>query len=155
MQRSIENLHIKGQDNLFLGGFAPLYPKGMTELSALAVYVRFARKHKGLSQQALGDILGVTKGNISAWENGRHEPSVSQLKRISTVTDTAIPHEVIGQNAESVVSTRYKLADPSTRALIDIALASPSDPLPDGLSPSLRILVDMARAAIRAEQEKK
>ena len=49
----------------------------------------------------------------------------------------------------------YNSADAATRALIDIALAAPSAPLPDGLSPSLRILVDMARTAIRAEQEKK
>lgn len=50
---------------------------------------------------------------------------------------------------------RYTLADTATRAMIDIALASPSDPLPAGLSPSLRALVDMARQAIRNELDDK
>lgn len=50
--------------------------------------------------------------------------------------------------------TRYATADAATRALVDIALAGPSTPLPPGLSPAMRTLVDMARTAIRAEQTK-
>lgn len=49
---------------------------------------------------------------------------------------------------------RYATADAATRALVDIALGGPNDPLPPGLSPAMRTLVDMARAAIRAEQTK-
>lgn len=45
-----------------------------------------ARKHAKITQQGLGDALSLTKGNISAWENGRHEPSFDQLKRIAEIT---------------------------------------------------------------------
>lgn len=46
---------------------------------------------------------------------------------------------------------RLESADPSTRALIDLALANPGAPLPEGLSPSVRAMVNMARAAIGNE----
>jgi transcriptional regulator with XRE-family HTH domain len=52
----------------------------------LSKWVRAARTHKGLTQQQLGDKLHVTKGNVSAWENGHHEPSFGQLQIISEVT---------------------------------------------------------------------
>jgi hypothetical protein len=47
--------------------------------------------------------------------------------------------------------TRLESADPATRAMIELALADPQSPLPAGLSPSVKAMVDMARAAIRQE----
>ena len=49
-------------------------------------WVKKAREHKELTQEQLGALMGKTKGNVSAWENGRHEPSYSQLKRIEELT---------------------------------------------------------------------
>jgi transcriptional regulator with XRE-family HTH domain len=49
-------------------------------------WVKNARKHKGLTQDALGDALGVSKSNVSAWENGHHEPSIDQWLRIAQLT---------------------------------------------------------------------
>ncbi len=49
-------------------------------------WIRSARKHKGWTQEQLGDAMGVTKGNVSGWENGRHEPGYSQLTKISSLT---------------------------------------------------------------------
>ena len=48
--------------------------------------------------------------------------------------------------------TRYWYVT-ATRTLIDIALTHPDDPLPEGLSPSLRTLVAMARTAIANDIE--
>lgn len=69
------------------------------ENSALATYIRSARKAKGLSQEQIGSALGVTKGNVSAWENDRHEPSISQLKKLALETGLPIPPSVIGMQA--------------------------------------------------------
>lgn len=44
-----------------------------------------------MTQTELGDALGVTKGNVSAWENGRHEPSYSQMLRIADLTKAPLP----------------------------------------------------------------
>lgn len=49
-------------------------------------WVKEARQYARLTQEALGDQLGVTKGNVSGWENGRHQPSFAQLIKISRLT---------------------------------------------------------------------
>jgi transcriptional regulator with XRE-family HTH domain len=49
-------------------------------------WIKAARKRAELTQEQLGERLDVTKGNVSAWENGRHQPSYSQLKRIEEIT---------------------------------------------------------------------
>lgn len=55
-------------------------------------WVRAARKHKDWTQEQLGDVMGVTKGNVSGWENGRHEPGYSQLTKIAQVTGYPLSH---------------------------------------------------------------
>nr|MBF0684264.1 helix-turn-helix domain-containing protein [Pseudomonas sp.] len=57
----------------------------------IKTWVRAARNHKELTQTQLGEAIGVSKGNVSAWENGRHEPSFDQLRRIGEVTGYAEP----------------------------------------------------------------
>jgi transcriptional regulator with XRE-family HTH domain len=43
--------------------------------SEIARFVKAARTSLKLTQEQLGELYGKTKGNVSAWENGRHEPS--------------------------------------------------------------------------------
>lgn len=50
-----------------------------------------ARTRAELTQSQLGEKLGVTKANVSAWENGRHEASLDQLARIAEITNYAEP----------------------------------------------------------------
>lgn len=33
----------------------------------------------GLSQEKFGELFAKTKGNVSAWENGRRSPSIDQV----------------------------------------------------------------------------
>jgi phage repressor protein C with HTH and peptisase S24 domain len=49
-------------------------------------WVRAARQHATMTQEQLGERLNVTKGNVSGWENGRHQPSFDQMVTIATVT---------------------------------------------------------------------
>jgi transcriptional regulator with XRE-family HTH domain len=64
-----------------------LYPARME----IKNWIRSARKKADLTQEQLGERLGVTKGNVSAWENGRHEPSYAQIQEISAVTKCPMP----------------------------------------------------------------
>lgn len=64
-----------------------LYPAAME----MRNWIRSARKKADLTQEQLGEKLGVTKGNVSAWENGRHEPSYAQVQEISVVTKCPMP----------------------------------------------------------------
>lgn len=52
----------------------------------LAEWVKTARKFAKLTQEQLGELLSLTKSNISAWENARHEPSFGQLRTIAAIT---------------------------------------------------------------------
>jgi hypothetical protein len=139
---------------------------------------------KGQARQTtLARIFDVTQKGARKWLEGEGYPALDMARRIAVWSNVCIEWLLSGRGpkrfSEDPVSgiqsgqiraqsasthaalpdegfaARYHAADAATKALIDIALAAPSAPLPDGLSPSLRILVDMVRTAIRSEQEKK
>ncbi|MEX3961058.1 S24 family peptidase [Paraburkholderia sp. EG286B] len=57
----------------------------------MKLWIRAARKKAALTQEQLGERLGVTKGNVSAWENGRHEPSYAQIQEIAALSNMPLP----------------------------------------------------------------
>ncbi|MCA7083421.1 helix-turn-helix transcriptional regulator [Cupriavidus sp. DB3] len=83
------------QDNIDLFGTGFLYDSPM-ELNR---WIIEARARAQLTQQQLADALGVTKSNVSAWENSRHDPSWSQMLKIRAVTGAALPIEDAGPAA--------------------------------------------------------
>jgi len=58
----------------------------------IAEWIKTSRKQARITQDQLADALGVTRGNVSGWENGRHEPNISQIKRIALLcsSDAAV-----------------------------------------------------------------
>ena len=44
--------------------------------------IKNARKAKGLTQTELAKIVGVTQGNLSAWETDRWKPDMDSLKKL-------------------------------------------------------------------------
>ena len=51
------------------------------------------RVNKKLTQAEMAERLGVTQNTIFNWENGKSEPSASQLRNISSIT--GVPMEYI------------------------------------------------------------
>jgi len=45
--------------------------------------MREYRKHRGFSQQALADKIGVQQAAIACFESGKREPSAKQLQRMA------------------------------------------------------------------------
>lgn len=43
------------------------------------------RKGRDLTQAELADLIGVTRKTVNAWENGRGEPSVTELYKLEKV----------------------------------------------------------------------
>lgn len=80
------------QDNIDLLGTEFLYHSPM-ELNRWIIEAR-GRAH--MTQQQLADALGVTKSNVSAWENSRHEPGWSQMLKIREVTGAPLPVDDAG-----------------------------------------------------------
>ncbi len=69
-------------------------------METIAAWVKTARAKSGSSQEALAFELGVTKGNVSAWENGRHKPKLEQVLAIAKITGHALPAEYRGVNVQ-------------------------------------------------------
>lgn len=83
------------QENIDPLRLSKLYDAGMK----ISQWLLKARSSAELTQTQLGDALGVTKGNVSAWENDRHEPSWSQMIKISELTGSPLPlPNTVGKN---------------------------------------------------------
>jgi transcriptional regulator with XRE-family HTH domain len=59
----------------------------------VGAWIKAARKHGGLTQDQVGERLGVSKSNVSAWENNRHEPSYRQMLAMARFTGYALPYD--------------------------------------------------------------
>ena len=130
----------------------------------------------GRSANEVGQSSGVGQTTISAWirkardSDPTFNPRLDQLEALAK----AFGHSVSDLFAEDLgrrtgdqtqppralaaldkLQARYAAADPATRTLVDLALDDPDQPVPEGLSPSLRAMVNMARAAIRDELNRK
>ncbi len=55
------------------------------------------RKEQGLTQEALGEKLGVTNKTISRWENGNYLPPVEMLKELSELYAVSINELLCGE----------------------------------------------------------
>lgn len=50
------------------------------------ISLKAARVNADLTQQQLADLLGVALNTVKNWEDGKSEPTVSQLRKISEVS---------------------------------------------------------------------
>lgn len=67
--------------------------------------VRELRIKKGLSQQELGNIIGVTKVSVCGYESGTRIPNLEKLAKLAdaleTTTDYLLGREVVINNLEN------------------------------------------------------
>lgn len=95
--------------------------KSSTSSSEIATFVREAREALGLSQEALGEIFGCTKGNISGWEKGLHEPRFAVLTELSKRSNVALPGLVnLPKSTASQAEQKENDSDTVTFDLYDI-----------------------------------
>ena len=52
--------------------------------------VRYYRKLKGLSQEKLAQLSGVSQSTISDLENGKHSTTFQNIKKVALVLDVSI-----------------------------------------------------------------
>jgi len=58
------------------------------------------RKEHGLTQEALGEKLGVTNKTVSRWENGNYLPPVEMLQELSKLYAVSINEILCGERLE-------------------------------------------------------
>lgn len=66
-------------------------------------FIAELRKEKKMTQQELGDKLGVSFKTISKWENGRGMPELSSLKPLSDILGISINELLSGEKIEKDV----------------------------------------------------
>lgn len=67
-----------------------------------AEWIKRARAHAKMSQEQLAKDINVTKGNISAWENGRHKPDEGDIVKMSIATNYPVPSLVKSQMRQAL-----------------------------------------------------
>jgi len=55
------------------------------------------RKEQGLTQEALGEKIGVTNKTVSRWENGNYLPPVEMLQELSKLYSVSINELLCGE----------------------------------------------------------
>lgn len=115
----------------------------------IGAWVRECRRAAGLTQAQLGEALGKTKANISAWEANRHEPSYAQMLLIAEscnwkVKLPGLPSSTSSQWPFRTISEeRYNAASDALKVAIEEAIDrqlrafdEPPEPVPEVRSKS-------------------
>lgn len=69
------------------------------------------RKKEGMSQEELGDKLGVTRQTVSKWELGQTTPEMDKLKDISTLFNISVNY-LVNDNYGETEESRKDLNEP-------------------------------------------
>ena len=77
------------------------------------------RKKRELSQEELGEMIGVTRQTISNWELGETSPNPEQLKLLSNVLKISID-DLLDNNIQNIISEKLV----NTERLTEIAIRS-------------------------------
>ncbi len=60
-------------------------------------FIAYLRKQHNLTQEALGEKLGITNKTISRWENGNYMPDIEMLQLLSQEFDVSINELLSGE----------------------------------------------------------
>lgn len=98
---------------------------------SFASRLRKAREERGLTQQAVADLLGISKSTYSGYETGKREPDVFKIKALSEVlsisADVLIGSNVIPisqtlSNEEHEHIKKYRVLDTHGKKVVDHVL---------------------------------
>ena len=69
----------------------------MMDLEKIGNFIASLRKEKGLTQEKLGEALGVSSKTISKWERGVNAPDISLLNSLSSILEVDVEELLNGQ----------------------------------------------------------
>jgi transcriptional regulator with XRE-family HTH domain len=76
------------------------------KLSELAKRIRSARSNAHLSQDALGKSIGLSDKAISAYEKGRSQPPLENLRKIADATSHPLTYFTQEDNSDSEITSK-------------------------------------------------
>ena len=75
-------------------------------LTQLAKRIRAARENAHLSQDALGQSIGLSDKAISAYEKGRSQPPLENLRKIANATKHPLTYFTQEDNESSAIAAK-------------------------------------------------
>jgi predicted transcriptional regulators len=63
----------------------------------VGAFIASLRKEKGMTQEALGERLGVTNKTVSRWENGNYMPDIGLLLPLAETLGTSVNELLSGE----------------------------------------------------------
>ena len=90
--------------------------------------LKAARKQKGLSQAALGKLLGVQAQTIGRWETGKSEPNLETVNKLCEILDVPLRYFISEEHVdyqltleEAFVINKYReLNDDGKQMIINL-----------------------------------
>ena len=88
--------------------------------------IRQLRTERGMVQEELGNIIGVTKQCVSQWENGRRSPDPQQLEALADyfnvdmdfLTGRSFVTKTITNDEEQRILRAFRQADDITKEMV-------------------------------------
>lgn len=73
----------------------------------IGAFIALNRKEKGLTQEQLGEKLGVSNKTVSRWENGNYMPDLSMLEPLGKELDITLNELLAGERIEKEEEQEY------------------------------------------------
>lgn len=71
------------------------------DIQKIGSYIAYKRKAKGMTQDDLGKLLGLTNKAVSKWENGKCLPDASLFEDLCKALDMSLNELMAGHDIES------------------------------------------------------
>lgn len=111
-------------------------------MSKFPVILAQLRKSKGLTQQELSQILGLSSSSVSMYENGNREPSFETLEAMADFFNVDMNYLMNGPYPSTVSSLVND--DPDLTAYLEVLRTRPE----------MRMLFSVAKGATKEDVEK-
>ena len=76
------------------------------DIKKIGAFLKELRNEKGMTQEQLGERIGVSNKTISRWETGNYMPPVDCLNILSGIYDISINEILAGERASGEVFTK-------------------------------------------------
>lgn len=77
----------------------------------LTTRILIARKDKKLSQQALADLIGVSRSALAQWETSMSSPSLENLRKMAKLLNVSFEWLATGRGNQYLVNSSDMIAD--------------------------------------------
>ena len=71
-------------------------------------FIGCLRKQQGMTQEQLGERLGVTNKTVSRWETGKYMPDLDKLQELSAILGISIHELLAGERIENAADFAKK-----------------------------------------------